>query len=653
MTAGGSSVGGRGLRAALAVGVTAAVVAPALFAASLGAVPYDELLRTWPGYGVLILTTLTQALAELAAVVTVGALVSVLFLRALPGRQAFPVPPGADLTILRWASAFWVLTTAALVPLSALDTSGVSFGQLAAPGVVAYVGQAASNFWPSVLRFAAASLVALTARTGHRWTTLLGGLWGAGIAVLTPIVVGQVLVGPSHDFGGDAAVIQAVVVYPLLGVLLVTALRTLIGDDVAELTWRRWLAMAAVAVPVAAGADAVLTWFKLAGSGLLASPTGWLILVRWVGLLLVAGSALLIARGRRAGATLALGVLGASAWITATVAMLREPPPQYFVTTSISEIFLGYNTPDPPTIAVVAASWRPNVLFIVLAAAGVASYLVGVAILRRRGDRWPLGRTIAWVLGWVVVALVTSSGLGVYSAPHFGIHMIVHMSLSMLAPVLLSLGGVLTLFLRASRAGRPEAGLHDWIGWLLSWSVAKLLYNPIVAFTLFISSYYALYFTGLFESLMTYHWGHQLMNAHFLVVGYIYYSLIIGVDRGPKPLPHIAKLGLAMAAMPFHAFFGVILMNGRTIIAEDYYARLGMPWADLAAAQELGGGVAWAGGEIPSLLVVIALGIQWARQDRKEAERIDRHQDSGRDTEYEEYNEMLQRLEEQSRRRND
>lgn len=641
------------MRAALAVGVTAAVVAPALFAASLGAVPYDELLRTWPGYGVLILTTLTQALAELAAVVTVGALVSVLFLRALPGRQAFPVPPGADLTILRWASAFWMLTTAVLVPLSALDTSGVSFGQLADPGVVAYVGQAASNFWPSVLRFAAASLVALTARTGHRWTTLLGGLWGAGIAVLTPIVVGQVLVGPSHDFGGDAAVIQAVVVYPLLGVLLVTALRTLIGDDVAELTWRRWLAMAAVAVPVAAGADAVLTWFKLAGSGLLASPTGWLILVRWVGLLLVAGSALLIARGRRAGATLALGVLGASAWITATVAMLREPPPQYFVTTSISEIFLGYDTPDAPTIAVVAGSWRPNVLFIVLAAAGVASYLVGVAILRRRGDRWPLGRTIAWVLGWVVVALVTSSGLGVYSAPHFGIHMIVHMSLSMLAPVLLSLGGVLTLFLRASRAGRPEAGLHDWIGWLLSWSVAKLLYNPIVAFTLFISSYYALYFTGLFESLMTYHWGHQLMNAHFLVVGYIYYSLIIGVDRGPKPLPHIAKLGLAMAAMPFHAFFGVILMNGRTIIAEDYYARLGMPWADLAAAQELGGGVAWAGGEIPSLLVVIALGIQWARQDRKEAERIDRHQDSGRDTEYEEYNEMLQRLEEQSRRRND
>lgn len=226
--------------------------------------------------------------------------------------------------------------------------------------------------------------------------------------------------------------------------------------------------------------------------------------------------------------------------------------------------------------------------------------------------------------------------------------MIVHMSLSMLAPVLLSLGGVLTLLLRASRAGGPVASLHEWISWVLAWRVSKALFNPLVAFVLFISSYYGLYFTGLFEHLMRYHWGHQLMNVHFLVVGYIYYSLIIGVDRGPRPLPHIAKLGMAMAAMPFHAFFGVILMNGRTVIADSYYRMLDIPWADLPAAQELGGGVAWAGGEIPSLLVIVALGIQWARQDNKEARRRDRHMDSGRDNEYEEYNEMLKALSERS-----
>ena len=58
-------------------------------------------------------------------------------------------------------------------------------------------------------------------------------------------------------------------------------------------------------------------------------------------------------------------------------------------------------------------------------------------------------------------------------------------------------------------------------------------------------------------------------------------------------------------------------------------------------SQYLGGGVAWAGGELPLLLVIIALGIQWSRQDAKEARRKDRHLDSGRDEEFDDYNKTV------------
>src|SRR5699024_11841952 len=68
------------------------------------------------------------------------------------------------------------------------------------------------------------------------------------------------------------------------------------------------------------------------------------------------------------------------------------------------------------------------------------------------------------------------------------------------------------------------------------------LYHPAVVFVIFIGSYYGLYFTPLFEAMMRFHWAHQLMNLHFLVTGYAYYSLIIGVDRPPRPLPQIGKL---------------------------------------------------------------------------------------------------------------
>ncbi|NHB84723.1 cytochrome c oxidase assembly protein [Tessaracoccus sp. HDW20] len=587
----------------------------------------------------------------MSSLVAVGALIHVLLLRPLPGRKAFPLPAGSDLTILRWASAVWAVAALALIPLYALDTAGVPLSALGQPGITAYVVDAASNLSASIIRFAFAAIVALTARTASRWTTLLIGLWAAAIAVLTPIVVGQVLVGPNHDLGLDAAVIQAVAAYPTFGVLVVLAIRSLLGSVIATVTWRRWLRMAVVALPLIALAEVVVTWFKLAGTPLLASATGWLMLVRWAALALIvtATIAVVVTRRRRRfrraeNGLLALASVGVFSWVAVAAAMLRKPPPQYDVPTSVNEVFLGFDPQVAPTFAAIAGTWRPNLLYIAIAVAGIAVYLGALVVVRRRGIAWPLGRTVSWILGWVFAVMATSSGLGYYSAPHFGIHMIMHMSLSMLVPVLLALGGPLTLLLRAGRAGGPVASLHDWVSWLLSWRVSKALYNPLVAFVLFISSYYALYFTDLFQTLMRYHWGHQLMNVHFLVVGYIYYSLIIGVDRGPKPLPHIAKLGMAMAAMPFHAFFGVILMNGRSIIGQDFYRMLDIPWADLPAAQELGGGVAWAGGEIPSLLVVVALGIQWARQDRKEAARRDRHMDTGRDTEYEDYNAMLAAL---------
>jgi hypothetical protein len=38
--------------------------------------------------------------------------------------------------------------------------------------------------------------------------------------------------------------------------------------------------------------------------------------------------------------------------------------------------------------------------------------------------------------------------------------------------------------------------------------------------------------TGLFGDAMRFHWAHQLMNLHFLVVGYLFFSLVVGVAHG-------------------------------------------------------------------------------------------------------------------------
>jgi putative copper resistance protein D len=175
--------------------------------------------------------------------------------------------------------------------------------------------------------------------------------------------------------------------------------------------------------------------------------------------------------------------------------------------------------------------------------------------------------------------------------------------------------------------------------------VSRFLTHPIVALLLFVGSFYALYFSGLFDSALNYHWAHLAMNAHFLLAGYVFYWPVIGVDQAPRRIPPIGRLGMMFAAMPFHAFFGVILMNMQTVIGQTFYSQLRLPWVgDLLTDQRLGGGIAWASGEVPVLLVLIALLVQWARADEREAKRKDRREENTGGEELAAYNAMLKNL---------
>lgn len=636
------------------------IAVPVAIVVSLGGAPFEEIRLDFPGFDVAITTTVLTAGANLGSMVSIGALMHVMFLRADPRKRAKIVSERFEIRILQLSASLWAVSAAFLVIFVTLDRNGAPLAALGTPQAFPVLFRLSYAPMAWTVSLAAAAVVLFASYFAHRWMGMLIPLWASAISILAPVVTGQVLVGPNHDFGGDAAVFQTIAAYALFGCIIVAAFRVASGRLLHPVTLRRLFFVAIVALPVILLSELVITWFKLAGSSPVASLTGVLLLISTCSVIVVALSVYVAwslsrrakLQARNVSGLLTIAATAVFAWLGAAVSMTRQPPPQYFVPTSITEIFLGFDVDDEPTALVLFTHWRPNLLFLGIAFVAIAVYLLAVRELRQRGDQWPAGRTLAWILGWSVVVFATSSGFGKYSAPDFGIHMIVHMSLNMLGPGLMVMGGVVTLLLRATRSNpHKPAGVHDWINWILQWRVAHFLYNPLIVFVLFIGSYYGLYLTGLFGELMRFHWAHQFMNLHFLIVGYLYYSLIIGVDRPPRPLPHIGKLGYVLAAMPFHAFFGVILMTSGTIVAESFYLYLNLPWADLQAQQYLAGGVAWAGGEIPLLIVIAVLSVQWGRQDAKEARRLDRHLDTGRDDEFDVYNEMLARLSERDQRR--
>ena len=288
----------------------------------------------------------------------------------------------------------------------------------------------------------------------------------------------------------------------------------------------------------------------------------------------------------------------------------------------------GMEMPDAPNFTRILFEYDPSIFVIGLLVLAVALYIKGVVILTRRGDKWPVGRTISFALGISAIDFATSGGLGVYAHFAFSWHMVAHMVLGMIAPIGIVLGAPITLALRTlpqSRDGQ-ELGVRGLLIKALHSRYARVLTNPVVALAIFDGSLFALYFTSLFGGMMQSHQGHLFMSIHFILTGILFFHVIVGVDPNPRKVPHIIRIVILFAAMSIHAFFSVALMSASTLIDGGYFESLQRPWSlDLLADQRTGGAIGWAMGEIPILIALVATFIQWMRDDSHEAKRIDRN----------------------------
>lgn len=318
---------------------------------------------------------------------------------------------------------------------------------------------------------------------------------------------------------------------------------------------------------------------------------------------------------------------------------------------------IGIKTPQPPTLSRVLLGYEPDAFMIGLLVIAVALYIKGVMVLTKRGDKWPVGRTISFAIGISAVDFATSGGLGLYAHFSFSWHMIAHMTLGMIAPIAIVLGAPITLALRTLPQGRnsEERGVRGTLLSVLHSRYSSVIVNPVGALLIFDGSLFLLYFTSLFGKLMNNHAGHLFMNIHFLLAGFLFFHVIIGIDPNPKRPPFLVRIVTLLAAMSIHAFFSVALMSSSTLIDSGYFAPLQTPWVgDLLADQNRGGAIGWAMGEIPILIALIATFIMWTRDDAREARRIDRSVERmaamGQPDELAQYNKYLQELADRERR---
>lgn len=598
---------------------------------------------------------IAKLLVNIGAAATIGPLVLVCFALA-KGLPEFD----RALDIAAAASAVWAVASAVTGFLTFQSvylqpiTVDVQYGQLLGAFFTQVdFGQA----WLATTLIAAATTVlcfALRNRVALLFVTVF--------AVVALVPMAQQ--GHSAGASGHAAAVSSLGLHLVFaavwlgGLLAIVLLRSTIEKDRVGVILARYSTFALICFIVVAVSGYVNAALRVGTLDGLGKPYGILVLIK-IGALLALGvfgavqRRYFIGRMRRPGAAAArwfwwvvaaeLAFMGIASGVAAALARTDPLVPEVEITSTPAYILTGEALPPELTVSRYFTEWRFDVIWVLVVGFLAFFYLAGVRRLRLRGDTWPIHRTILWMSGLAVLFYITNGGVNVYEMYLFSAHMLGHMVIGMMIPVLLVPGAPITLALRTiAKRTDGSRGPREWIMLAVHSRIAGVLANPIVAAVIFAAGLWIFYYSPLFRWATEDHIGHEWMIAHFLVTGYLFVQALIGVDPVPYRAPYPLRLVLLLATMGFHAFFGLSLMTGTGLLLADWYGAMGRPWGVSALAdQQTAGGIAWSVGEIPTIILAIVVAFMWSRSDTKEAKRLDRKADRDGDHDLEEYNRML------------
>ncbi|MCU1537527.1 MAG: Cytochrome c oxidase caa3-type, assembly factor CtaG-related protein [Humibacillus sp.] len=647
--------------------VTVAVVAAGLVAAFVAARFSGALSQppggiTDAGPIVRLMVPLVRVVSDVAAALTLGLLL--LAATMVPGStraaSAAPDEPRRALALKATTGAAFTWALAALVGvvLFFADAAGVP---LSSPGFEQYF---VGTVW-SIETLRVGLLSALAAVVVASAAALVRSR-AATVALTVVALLGILGLAPAGHAGGSADHETAVnalgahlvgVSLWLGGLLALVVLRRAIGDSLAVVA-RRYSSLALWCYVVVGVSGVMSASTRLGGWQDLTTDYGLIVVAKVLAFIVLGAAgwwhrqhalARIEGGGGRGFVRLAIGetvVMGVAVGLAAALSRSAPPVPETEMDPSTALALTGFPAPPAPTALSWVTAWRVEWLFLAVGLLAIGLYLAGVVRLHRRGDRWPVLRTVTWVVGWLVFLYVTNGALGIYGRVAFSWHMTLHMIEAMVVPILLVLGAPVTLALRTLKPRRDGSlGPRELVLGLVHSRVLGVLGNPVVAAALFFASLVVFYWTGLFELALSTHTGHLLMTAHFVVTGYLFAWVLVGVDPGPKRWSPALRLIVLFATIAFHAFFGVAMITGTELLGGEFFTTIQIPWVpDLLADQRYGGGVAWAIGELPALVLALIVAMQWFRSDSAESVRTDRKADRDGDADLNAYNERLAAL---------
>ncbi|MDQ6933688.1 MAG: cytochrome c oxidase assembly protein [Actinomycetota bacterium] len=233
----------------------------------------------------------------------------------------------------------------------------------------------------------------------------------------------------------------------------------------------------------------------------------------------------------------------------------------------------------------------------------ISGYLVALRMAARRGLR-PVSpiRVACFVTGTVLLVATVSSAMGGYAMSVFWVHMIEHLTLIMVVPVLLVLGHPLTV-IRDGLAGagrtRFEAALHS--------APVSVLTYPLTGLLLYSAVIVGTHLTSFMDTMAMHPWlmtGEQVL---YVVSGWLLFATLVGSEPIRWRVPYLLRIVLLLLAMVPDTLVGIVLVQSNRVL---FPMMMGMhpAWAPNALRdQQISGSLMWAVGD--GLMVGVAFGV--------------------------------------------
>lgn len=587
-----------------------------------------------PGAVVRFGLPIARVVVDLAAAVTIGglALATVGLSRTEPEwDRAIDVVAGAAAvwTVASVVTTFFTFLSVAGSRVSLDEQFGQSMG-------VFLTGTDLGLAWLVTVLVAAAVTVLCFAVRGRGMVALTAGV--AMIGLLPIAQQGHAAGTASHDAAVTALGLHLVGAALWVGGLaVIVLLRPVVDGERLPLVVGRYSSIALGCFVLVAVSGTASAQIRVGSFANLATPYGVLVLVKVAAIVAmgVLGAVqrrrairALTARpsGSRAFWTLVvteLAVMGVASGFAAALGRTATPTDQIALSKtsnpSPAELLTDDPLPHAPGAWGWLTAWNIDLFWLMAVVLFAAAYAAGVVRLRRRGQAWPLRRSVAAGIALVSLLVATSGSLHTYDRFLVSANVGAHVVLGLVVPALVWAAAPVQL-IRSAVHPRADGstGVREWTALLVDNAAVRYLVQPFPAFVLLGAVWWAYLDTQALRWSVSDSTGRTATDVVFLLVGLLALPTLLtpiaaGARRTSRAAAVVRVVGAAVVAAGLVSV-GLAMRGPLGLLQASWFGAMGRTWGPDPLVDQTRGGTVLVVAGAALLVLVVAVVLVRLRQ---------------------------------------